>query len=99
MILIIRLYVNEALSLLQENLPRFSETDLFILPPDSVFFNTDNDDEDEPQSMYHLSSRQLFVPTKIVFCTVYQETKIFKSENDVRVLKTKSSPSKESNSG
>ena len=93
--LIFRLNVNQALSLLEENLPRFLEADLFILPPDPVFSDAGIDDEDKPKSVNHLSFRQLSLPTEAVFRTAYQESKIFEyEEDDARVLKAKSPPSK-----
>ena len=75
--LIFRLNVNKALSLLEENLRRFLEADLFILAPDSVFSDAVCADEDEPQSMNHCSSIQFSVSTEVVFRTAYQERKIF----------------------
>ena len=82
-------------------MPHFLEADLFILPPDYVFSGADSDDEDEPQSMNHLSSRQLSVSTEVVLRTAYLKSEFSKSENgDVRVLKAESPPSKkESSSG
>ena len=58
--------VNEALSILEDNLSSFSTADLFMLPPDSNLSDADSDDEDQPESLNHLSGRQLAVPTEVV---------------------------------
>ena len=79
---IFRFNVSERLSFLEENLPRFSEADLFVIPSDSVFSDADSDDEDEPQSMNYFSSSQLSVSTEVVFRTAYQESEISESEKD-----------------
>ena len=47
--------VNEALSILEDNLSSFSTADPFMLPPDSNLSDADSDDEDQPESLNHLS--------------------------------------------
>ena len=43
-----------------------SHAELHMLPPDSTLSNEDIDDEDEPQSLNHLSEKQLIALAEIV---------------------------------
>ena len=79
---IIRLYfvrftVNHALSMLEIDIPSAStiKADLCVLPPNTVLSDEDSDDEDNPNSMNHLSGKQLAVPAEVVF-HVSQQTKV-----------------------
>ena len=59
--------VNEALSFLADSGTNFSSADLYITPPASTLSDGDSDDEDQPESINHLSRKQLEAPAKIVF--------------------------------
>ena len=59
--------VNEALSFLADSGTSFCSADLYITPPASTLSDGDSDDEDQPESINHLSEKQLDAPTEIVF--------------------------------
>ena len=69
-----RYSVNDALSTLDETNEDYSSVDLYILPPDSTLSDGDSDDEDEPESLNHLSGKQLAAPTEVVMHTVEPAT-------------------------
>ena len=69
-----RYSVNDALSLLDETNEDYSSVDLYILPPDSALSDGDSDDEDKPESLNHLSGKQLAAPTEVVMHTVEPAT-------------------------
>ena len=45
---------------------RSSQAELYMLPPGLTLFDEDSVAEDEPQSLNHLSEKQLAAPLKIV---------------------------------
>ena len=59
--------VNEALSFLADSGTSFSSADLYITSPASTLSDGDSDDEDQPESINHLSGKQLDAPAEIVF--------------------------------
>ena len=61
-----RYNVNEALSFLANSGTSFSSADLDITPPASIS-DVDSDDEDQPQSINHLSGKQLDAAAEIIF--------------------------------
>ena len=67
--------------MLDETNEDYSSVDLYILPPDSTLSNGDSDDEDEPESLNHLSGKQLAAPTEVVMHTVEPATSS-SSENE-----------------
>ena len=69
-----RYSVNDALSLLDETNEDYSSVDLYIIPPDLTLSDGDSDDEDEPESLNHLSGKQLAAPTEVVMHTVQPAT-------------------------
>ena len=66
--------VNDALSMLDETNEDYSSVDLYILLPDSTLFDGNRDDEDEPESLNHLSGKQLATPTEVVMHTLEPAT-------------------------
>ena len=69
-----RYSVNDALSMLDETNEDLYSVDLYILSPDSTLSNGDSDDEDEPESLNHLSGNQLAAPTEVVMHAVEPAT-------------------------
>ena len=65
---------NDALSMLDETNENYSSVDLYILPPDLTLSDGDSDDKDEPESLNHLSGKQLAAPTEVVMHTVEPAT-------------------------
>ena len=51
---------NEALLFLADSGTSFSSVDLYITPPASTLSDGDSDDEDQPESINHLSGQNLF---------------------------------------
>ena len=72
----VRFSVNHALSMLETDIPSTStKADLYMLPPNTVLSDEDSDAEDNPESMNHLSGKQLAAPAEVVF-HVSQQTEV-----------------------
>ena len=76
-----RYSLNDALSMLDETNEDYSSVDLYILPPNSTSSDGDSDDEDELESLNHVSGKQLAPPTEVVMHTVEPATSS-SSENE-----------------